>query len=283
MATRLYRVTLLLLAVAIVPVAAQMRRFPAIERRGNVVALVADVGSGRIIGGARLSEAFEQRFHPASIFKIALAEVALRSGGVSRLGAYLCTGRDTVGGRIDKCWTPKGHGRIGLEQAVAHSCNLYFRALSRLVSRQEIIQSARRLGMLSSSGFPGSSEPDATPRLDDENILGEAFHVSAAQLLRMAITLARRDVTAGARFEPLHRGLRRCVSEGTAREASLRGMPIAGKTGTDGETGRPGHTAGWFIGYAPADHPRYAVVVLLKNGRGAAAARIAHDIFESLR
>jgi cell division protein FtsI/penicillin-binding protein 2 len=262
---------------------AQMRRFPAIERRSNVVALVADVSSGRIIGGVHAAEAFEQRFHPASVFKIALAEVALRSGGVSRLGSYECTGRDTVAGRIDRCWTPKGHGRVDLEEAIAHSCNLYFRALSRLVSRQDIIQSARRLGMLSRSGFPGSSEPDVNPKLDDNNILGEAFVVSPAQMLRMALILASRRVTAGVRFDPLHKGLRRCVSEGTAREAWLRKMSIAGKTGTDMTSGLPGHSAGWFIGYAPADNPRYAVVVLLKNGRGSGAARIARDIFGALR
>ena len=279
----MFRAIAILLVAAISPAAAQLRRFPEIERQHDAVVLVADVASGRIVAGIRSELAFEQRYHPASLFKLALAEVALRSGAVSKLGVYRCTGRDTVGGRIDRCWTPKGHGNMTIETAIAHSCNLYFRALARSLSKQEILQSARRLGMLTSSGFPGSCEKGVTPVMNESNILGESFLVSPAQMLRTSLVLARRKVTAGARFERLHRGMKLCVSEGTAHDAWLRSPSIAGKTGTDMETGLPGRSAGWFIGYAPADHPRYAVVVLLKNGRGSGAAQIAGSIFESLR
>lgn len=283
MAISLFRAIPLLLLVALSSAAAQQRRFPEVERRHDAVVLVADVASGRIIGGIRADLAFEQRYHPASLFKIPLAELALRSGAVSKLGEYRCTGRDTVGGRVDRCWRPEGHGVVDMEMAIAHSCNLYFRALARSLSRQEILQSARRLGMLSASGFPGSTEKAVTPVLNESNILGEAFVVSPAQMLRMSLILASRRVTAGARFDRLHRGMALCVSKGTAHDAWRRSPSIAGKTGTDMETGQPGRSVGWFIGYAPAERPRYAVVVLLKNGRGSGAAAVAGEIFESLR
>jgi cell division protein FtsI/penicillin-binding protein 2 len=52
----------------------------------------------------------------------------------------------------------------------------------------------------------------------------------------------------------------------------IQSLAIAGKTGT-AETGadRPSHA--WFAGYAPADDPKLAIVVVLEHaGDGAAAA-----------
>jgi peptidoglycan glycosyltransferase len=63
-------------------------------------------------------------------------------------------------------------------------------------------------------------------------------------------------------------------------------VQVAGKTGTAqlGEAGAQPHA--WFIGYAPADHPRLAVVVLKERaGEGSqVAAPIARQILaEALR
>jgi cell division protein FtsI/penicillin-binding protein 2 len=58
------------------------------------------------------------------------------------------------------------------------------------------------------------------------------------------------------------------VSNGTGACAAIRGYPVAGKTGTakkllpDG-TYSDTETIGSFIGYAPADHPRFAAIVVL--------------------
>jgi penicillin-binding protein 2 len=69
-------------------------------------------------------------------------------------------------------------------------------------------------------------------------------------------------------------GLSRAVAdeEGTAHAALyLEQISIAGKTGTAqiGE-GQPDHA--WFAGYVPADHPRYALVVVLERAGNASAA-----------
>ena len=58
-------------------------------------------------------------------------------------------------------------------------------------------------------------------------------------------------------------------SEGTARLAALRDVRVAGKTGTaqifDAQAGRYSHDeyTAWFVGVAPADAPKLAVVVAL--------------------
>jgi penicillin-binding protein A len=58
------------------------------------------------------------------------------------------------------------------------------------------------------------------------------------------------------------------VANGTGKKARIDGVQVAGKTGTAevGTTGdeAPPHT--WFTGFAPADHPKIAVAVFIKNG-----------------
>ncbi|MBO8160562.1 MAG: peptidoglycan glycosyltransferase [Thermosipho sp. (in: Bacteria)] len=58
---------------------------------------------------------------------------------------------------------------------------------------------------------------------------------------------------------------------------------IAGKTGTaEVENGKLPHS--WFVGFAPADNPKYAIIVLFENGGGGSekAAPFAKKIFEFL-
>ena len=81
----------------------------------------------------------------------------------------------------------------------------------------------------------------------------------------------------------LNQMMQAVVTGGTGTAAQIPGVKVAGKTGT-AETGGPLNTT-WFIEFAPADHPRYAVAVVLQNQTGAGgttAAPIAKTITESL-
>jgi len=54
--------------------------------------------------------------------------------------------------------------------------------------------------------------------------------------------------------------------------AKVAGIPTAGKSGT-AELGGTGEPHSWFIGFAPVDHPRVAIAVLVeRGGRGGARA-----------
>ncbi|MEP7220823.1 MAG: penicillin-binding transpeptidase domain-containing protein, partial [Bacteroidota bacterium] len=55
----------------------------------------------------------------------------------------------------------------------------------------------------------------------------------------------------------------------------------AGKTGTS-ENGIARSHTGWFIGFAPADRPKYAVVVMCRNAHGSEAAKIARQALEKV-
>jgi peptidoglycan glycosyltransferase len=75
------------------------------------------------------------------------------------------------------------------------------------------------------------------------------------------------------------------VTAGTGTAAQIPGVLVAGKTGT-AETGRKNINTAWFVSFAPADNPRYAVAVVLENQvqktGGEVAAPIAKTIMESL-
>lgn len=72
---------------------------------------------------------------------------------------------------------------------------------------------------------------------------------------------------------------------GTARRASLKDVPVAAKTGTAQTTefGKKSHNA-WTVAFAPYGAPRYAVAVVVQNGKsgGKVCGPIVRAIMRSL-
>ncbi len=78
--------------------------------------------------------------------------------------------------------------------------------------------------------------------------------------------------------------MKQVVDDGTGSAANVEGLDVAGKTGT-AETGRNGKNDAWFIGFAPAEAPRYAFAVLVENTDGTGgdvAAPIAASVLRAL-
>jgi peptidoglycan glycosyltransferase len=74
------------------------------------------------------------------------------------------------------------------------------------------------------------------------------------------------------------------VQSGTGTSAQIPGVQVAGKTGT-AETGIQGVNTTWFICFAPADHPRYAVAAVVERQHGyggSVAAPIAKAVLQAL-
>ena len=80
----------------------------------------------------------------------------------------------------------------------------------------------------------------------------------------------------------IREGMRRVVQEpgGTGGMARIRGIVSAGKTGTAQNPHGADHA--WYIGFAPFDHPRIAIAVLLENAGmgGVKAAPIAGRVMQ---
>ena len=77
------------------------------------------------------------------------------------------------------------------------------------------------------------------------------------------------------------------VDSGTARSAAIPGMSVAGKTGTarrasGGSYANPVYVSS-FVGYFPAESPRYALIVLVEEPRKAYyAATVAAPVFSRI-
>jgi penicillin-binding protein 2 len=101
-------------------------------------------------------------------------------------------------------------------------------------------------------------------------------------------TVRRRLPVDPANLSVFREGMRQAVSWGTAKDAAVSGVQVAGKTGT-AEFGEPlpgntYETHAWFNGFAPAEDPQVAIAVFLEKGNGArnaapTAARILDYYF----
>jgi penicillin-binding protein 2 len=85
-------------------------------------------------------------------------------------------------------------------------------------------------------------------------------------------------------------GMRAVVAEGTGWRARMSSVEVCGKTGSAQVVARSRLEKtpnayellphGWFVAFAPADHPRIALAVLVEHGGsgGGAAAPVAREI-----
>jgi peptidoglycan glycosyltransferase len=81
------------------------------------------------------------------------------------------------------------------------------------------------------------------------------------------------------------------VDEGTGTNAAISGVPVAGKTGTAETPGNKACGGGseenqaWFMGFAPADHPKIAIAASVECTTAFgndAAAPIFREVAEAL-
>jgi len=88
------------------------------------------------------------RYPPASTWKLATAAIALELGEVSP-GQFMpepCTGSFRYGNVVRRCWESRGHGRLDLADAIAHSCNVYFYQMGLRVGLERLVAEGTRLG-----------------------------------------------------------------------------------------------------------------------------------------
>lgn len=259
-------------------------------------------------------------YPPGSTFKVVIAAAALDRGlagsmdapaeGVTTSTRYPpIRDHDYYEAQRDgRPW--RGHGRISLEQALVRSSNVYFAKLGLALGHQGFAQTVEHLGfndellLESTLSRPRRVARGRIPKIRDSDRYGLAqasigqgrVLVTPLQMALITGAIANRGVSMQPRLvadvEPealarfmsadtalsLSAMMRRAVIEGTGRGIDTPGLAIAGKTGT-AQTGQT-DSHSWFIGFAPVERPRLAVVVLVENaGYGSVvAAPIARDL-----
>ena len=263
-----------------------------------------------------VNKAIQGRYPPGSTFKLATSVIALKDGlvGLKEHMPVSCSGGFQYGSRYFRCWEKKGHGSLDLEGAIKHSCDVYFYQLGLKVGLSRMIAGGISLTMRDKSGIdlPEENQPFWPYAIDYYN-KKYGRNWSNAETLNLAIGQGANSqtvvnmakfysalATQGQESRPeiahlvpqrkqiynlsqeqdsvLLEGLKAVLEAGgTAGASAIQGLTLAGKTGTAQNPG--GNDHGWFVGFAPADHPKIVVAVLLEFGlHGSRAAHIASAI-----
>lgn len=156
-------------------------------------------------------------------------------------------------GAAGGCWRPRGHGRIGLAQAIAQSCNAYFLALASRLRAEDVAAVARRFGF--------APPPEGAGALTLAGH-GDEWRIAPADIARAYAGLLTEPGAAA-----VLRGMALSARSGTAHAA---GAGVA-KTGTAPCTHQPRAPGD---GYAVlADDPGgYVLLVQVHGTTGAQAA-----------
>lgn len=128
-------------------------------------------------------------YSPGSIFKLVVALAGLESGDIRLNKKIPCQGKTVLGNHVFHCWKPEGHGPLTLEEAIMHSCDVYFYEVAQKIGAEKIAEVARRLGFGKAVKVGLGSEssglvPDAKWKLKKHNEdwrMGDTLNFSIGQ------------------------------------------------------------------------------------------------------
>ena len=93
------------------------------------------------------------QYPPGSTFKTMTALAGLESGAITPQTEIYCSGVMKLGRSEFHCWKENGHGRLDLEHAIMHSCDIYFYETARRTGVDVIAAMAKRFGLGNTLGL----------------------------------------------------------------------------------------------------------------------------------
>jgi membrane peptidoglycan carboxypeptidase len=255
------------------PDPALQARVASLLSRTPGTAIVYDMAADRVLAVSDPAVAFRTIRPPGSVMKLVTATLLYPTSRRVR-----CTNHLDVAGRDFTCAVEGGHGVMGLRDAIARSCSIFFYTVGQRIAPARLLAAARRLGLGGASPEPGGARSrlwmPATRRAATLALVGEgdAIRITPWDAVVLVHRLHDARDPAG-RF--VYSAMRDVVTRGTGQAAALPGVEVHGKTGTaDGGGGR---THGWFVCAAG----RLVVVVYLEEGSGHDAARLAGRVLRA--
>jgi penicillin-binding protein 2 len=267
------------------------------------------------------NKALQGQYPPGSTWKLATTVIGLETGAVtfSDRMPIPCTGGMQYGNRYFRCWDKRGHGSLTLSGAIAKSCDVYFYQLGLKLGLARLLAGGVSLGMDSKAGIDLPEEkrprfPESTEYFNrkygrnwsqsvvlsmaigqgdnSQTILNMArFYTALAtdgsaakpEIVRAKPERVRIVQLTAQQIDQVRGALVGVVEGGTASASAIKGVQLAGKTGT-AQTGQLDAFGkelnhAWFVGFAPADDPKIVVAVMIEfGGHGTRAAAIASAI-----
>ncbi|MDK2901926.1 Stage V sporulation protein D [Koleobacter methoxysyntrophicus] len=242
-------------------------------------------------------------YEPGSTFKVITASAALEEKVVTPSTRYYDKGYTIVSGVRIGCWRHGGHGSQTFTQVVQNSCNPGFVDVAMKLGKEKFVNYINAFGFGQTSGidFPGEGKgifnPEKIGPVELATLsFGQGISVTPLQLLTAMSAIANdgklmqpyiakqlvddngniihefkprvvRYVISESTSKEMIQILESVVTNGTGGNAYLEGYRVAGKTGT-AEKYIDGKYVSSFIGFAPADDPQVAILVILDEPQG---------------
>ncbi len=267
---------------------------------GSVVAI--DPTTGRILAIVNQKLAFSAGFIPCSTIKPTIALAALQESVITH----------------DSMIKVAPRKYMNLTEAMAHSNNPFFEELGRRMGFETVEKYEHQLGLgeLAGINIPEEqagilpTEPPARGGVARMSSFGEGIQITPLELGSLVAAVAnggtmyylqyprseeaqrdfaprvKRDLNIGPYLSDVREGMTAAVLYGTARSSysDREGEQPLGKTGTCNDSAS---RIGWFVSYADEEHPKIALVVLVRGRsrtvQGPFAAEIAGRIYHTLK
>lgn len=250
------------------------------------------------------NRAINDTYEPGSTFKVLTLAAALEEGVIDENTTFDCTGSIHVLDATIHCSNRAGHGHQTLEQTAGNSCNPAFITYGLRLGTEKFYRYMKDFGLVNGSGIDLEGEalgifaPQETASELDLACyaFGQNFNTTPVALISAQAAcinggylhtpyvvervvdsegnvLSSHDSTPVRQVvsEETSAIVRRCleyvVSSGTGRNGQVHGYRIGGKTGT-ADKGNTGEVVLSFMCFAPADDPRYIMLLTLDSPTG---------------
>lgn len=254
-----------------------------------------------VIQVVRRNKAVVDSYEPGSTFKSVIAAMAIETGACTLEDIFNCSGSTKVLTHTIHCANRNGHGTQNFAQAVQNSCNPAFINIGQKVGKERLLEGLRAFGFFEKTGIelPGEAvglgfvEGNFTDADLATTSFGQSVTVTPLQIITAVSAIANggtlykphiireivnsdnivmernepekvRQVISEETSKTMCSILESVVSQGGGKNAYLAGYRIAGKTGTSEKIPRGNQKyIASFIGFAPADNPKVACLVIL--------------------
>ncbi len=252
------------------------------------------------------NKAVVDTYEPGSTFKAVVASMALEENAVGLNDGFVCNGSKTILGVNIGCSNRNGHGAQTFVEGVQNSCNPVFMEVGERIGVKKFREYYKTFGFGKTTGFelPGEAEgifftEEKMKTLElATSSFGQGFNVTPLQMITAISAIANggylmkpyivkqvndangnatrtteptvvRQVISAETSRTMCDILESVVSKGGGKNAYVKGYRVAGKTGTSEKQPRGNNKyVASFVGFAPADDPKIACIVILDDPIG---------------
>lgn len=244
-------------------------------------------------------------YEPGSTFKVLMMAIGINEGVITPKTTMEETGPVEVSGYSIRTWNNVYNGTVSMTDVLIHSSNVGMVFVEKKLGKEKVLKALKDFGFGSTTGVDLEDESAPELRSDDQwreidlatVSFGQGIAVTPLQMVRAVSTIANggylmeprvvqaiaeangkvkqipvkkiRQIFSKKTAEEVTEMMVAAVDQGEAKWAKPPGYRIAGKTGTAqipvGGVYDEKKTIASFVGFAPADNPKFVVLVTLRE------------------